>query len=1031
MNGNWSQQIRQASRLSTESTGRILLSLFIVSGFAGLIYQSVWSQYLGLTLGHAAYAQTLVLSIFMGGMALGSWFVSRRTTSWRRLIMGYGLVELLIGVVGLSFQGIFQAYTRLSQESVLPFLESETIAHAYQWISAALLILPQSLLLGATFPLLSAGYLRLAPRQDGEVLGGLYFTNSLGAALGALAATFLILPLVGLPGTVMTAACLNILVGLGAWLVSNRTGEGAPAQTPASSMPTSSAPNTENAEVRRLGRIMLIATAISGGTSFVYELGWVRMLNQALGSSLHSFELMLTAFILGLAFGGLWIRRRSSRIDDPIRYVGYAQVLMGIAALFSIPVFALSFHWVGWIMEGLAKTDNGYTLFELGTAAISLAVMFPAAFFAGMTLPLFTMALLRAGADERAIGRIYAANTLGSILGVMLMVHALIPVMGIKLGLTLAALIDAILGIYLLRTLSPARLTPGLAAAVLSLLAAAGISMSLGKVDPVVQASGVFRTGNVRLGDDKTVSFLRDGKTATVAVISDKNNTYAYASIVTNGKPDAAMTAFDRPPSEDEATMVMLGLMPLAAHPAPRDVALIGWGSGLSTHTVLGSSVPQNVETIEIEKTMVDAARVFGPRVARAYDDPRSRLRIDDARTFFSVGNRRYDAIVSEPSNPWVSGVANLFTVEFYRFLKRHLKDDGVLVQWLHAYELSDLLLATMLSALIREFPNAEIYAINRGDLLILAPKGELSRPFQEAPWRETALAAELTRVGLGSLDEVVSHRIGGGEVIRQYVRLFDAKVHSDYFPEVSLNAPRTRFKNQQADLLFELLASGLPVLDILDCRAPLPAERQISPNEINSRRDMALRVEDALRESSLSAESRKNLPARDAQNIGDALFVLWQTSAIDTPEQVRAWSLALSTLAEAVIGALPAEDLRETWKPAPAWLPAGVLRAPLAAALMRTYAATAARDPQAMLKEAEAILAMPEAENLAPQTREHLLVIAGLGAMGVGDNARLADLERDHGKNTMTRFESARSYLLAWAGSGIPACVSRSPSLK
>jgi spermidine synthase len=827
----------------------------------------------------------------------------------------------------------------------------------------------------------------------------------------------------------MTAGCLNVVVGLGAWLVSRGIRESAPSAQASSPPIPPAASSAPNDEVRRLGRVLLIATAISGGTSFVYELGWVRMLNQALGSSLHSFELMLTAFILGLAFGGLWIRRRSGRIDDPISYVGYAQVFMGIAALFSIPAFALSFHWVGWIMEGLARTDNGYTLFELGTAAVSLAVMFPAAFFAGMTLPLFTMALLRAGAGERAIGRIYAANTLGSILGVMLMVHALIPVMGVQLGLTLAALVDAILGIYLLRTLSPARLTPGLAAAVLSLLAAAGISMSLGKVDPVVQASGVFRTGNVRLDDDETVPFLRDGKTATVAVISDKNNT--HVSIITNGKPDAALTAFDRPPSEDEATMVMLGLMPLAAHPAPKDVALIGWGSGLSTHTILGSSVPQNVETIEIEKTMVDAARVFGPRVARAYDDPRSRLRIDDARTFFSVGNRRYDAIVSEPSNPWVSGVANLFTVEFYHFLKRHLKDDGVLVQWLHAYELSDPLLATMLSALISEFPNAEIYAINRGDLLILAPKGELSRPFQEAPWRETALVAELTRVGLGSPEDVVSRRIGGGEVIRQYVRLFDVKVHSDYFPEVSLDAPRTRFKNQQADLLFELLASGLPVLDILDCRAPLPAERQISSNEINSRRDTALRVEDVLREGSLSAESRKNLPARNAQNIGDALFVLWQTSAIDTPEQARAWSLALSTLAEAVIGALPAEDLRETWKPVPAWLPAGVLRAPLAAALMRTYAATAARDPQAMLKEAEAILAMPEAENLAPQTREHLLVIAGLGAMGVGDNARLADLERDHGKNTMTRFESARSYLLAWASSGIPACVSRPPSLK
>jgi hypothetical protein len=393
------------------------------------------------------------------------------------------------------------------------------------------------------------------------------------------------------------------------------------------------------------------------------------------------------------------------------------------------------------------------------------------------------------------------------------------------------------------------------------------------------------------------------------------------------------------------------------------------------------------------------------------------------------VGNRQYDAIISEPSNPWVSGVANLFTVEFYRFLKRHLKDGGVLVQWLHTYELNDPLLATMLSALIHEFPNAEVYSITDGDLLILAPKGAFSRPFQEAPWRETALAAELARVGLGSLDEVLARRIGSGEVIWQYVRLFGAQPHSDYFPEVSLNAPKTRFAHKKASLLHDLLSSELPMLDILDCRVPVSAtQKRLLPGHhmVNLRQFMALQVIDALRSGQLSSEFKKIFDPSDVQSSSHALFMVRQTSRLDTPEQIDEWSFALSTLAEATISALPAEDLRETWKPAPTWLPAGVLRAPLAAALMRVYAATAARDPQAMLQEAEAILAMPEAENLAPQTREHLLVIAGLGAMGVGDNTRLADLERHYGKNAMAPSGSTRSYLLAWADSGVPACVAR-----
>jgi len=171
--------------------GRLLLGLFVLSGFAGLVYQSIWSHYLGLSLGHAAYAQTLVLAIFMGGMALGAWAVSRFGLGWRRLILAYAVVEAVIGVLGLVFHPLFVAYMDVSQQAVYPALEAAWAVRAWQWGTAALLILPQSVLLGMTFPLMSGGYLRLAPREDGEILGGLYFSNSLGAALGALAAVFI------------------------------------------------------------------------------------------------------------------------------------------------------------------------------------------------------------------------------------------------------------------------------------------------------------------------------------------------------------------------------------------------------------------------------------------------------------------------------------------------------------------------------------------------------------------------------------------------------------------------------------------------------------------------------------------------------------------------------------------------------------------------------------------------------------------------------------------------------------------------
>ena len=1003
--------------------GPVLLLLFVASGFAGLVYQSIWSHYLGLTLGHAAYAQTLVLAIFMGGMALGAWGVSRYSGRITDLIMGYAAIELVIGVLGLIFHPVFEAYLGFSHGTVLPAMDSPALAQSYQWLSAALLITPQSILLGATFPLMSSGYLRAAPAEDGRVLGGLYFSNSLGAAAGALGATFLLLPAVGMPGTVLTAAIINILVAIGAWAVARKMrdngllGAALPAPPQAPSHEASVPPTQEKGDVARLARVMLWATFISGAASFVYEIGWVRMLNQALGTTIHSFELMLAAFILGLAFGGLWIRRRSGNIGDAVKYVGYVQVLMGVAALLSIPVFAQSFSWVGWMMGALARTDGGYTLFSLGSATIALLVMFPAAFFAGMTLPLFTMALLRAGAGESSIGRIYAANTLGAIAGVAIAVHLLIPLLGVRLAVTLAALTDAVLGLYLLRIISPARLTAGVAVALLVVAASSAVSLNYGRPDPAAQTSGVFRTGRVAI-EGTQVRYLKDGKTATISVSS----TGPSHSIATNGKPDASLTPLNMAPTTDEVTMVMAGVLPLALHPAPERVAIIGWGSGLTTHTVLGSPIPKVVDNIEIERAMHEGARLFGERVERAYEDPRSQLHVEDARTFFATGARKYDVIVSEPSNPWVSGVATLFTREFYRFLDGHLEEDGILIQWLQSYEIDDELVATMLAALIEQFPNAEIYLTNSTDLLIVARKGERA-PVSSAPWQEEVLARELARVGLGSPAELAFRRIGGPEVIANFVHLMDAPPYSDFFPKVSLEGPRARFTNRNS-LLFQTLAvNGMPVLDVLDCRAMPSREWGISDTEQSMLAEVyydAWAIAESLGTGRASAQLLAGTPSR-AESV-ETLLALSQETGEDLP--LGLWSHALGMVARASLSSIPAEEQGGLWVQ-PRWVGPGVKSHPVASLLLASYEAAALRDPEGMYRTAIRALEVDD-PRVSPVVREQILVIGMLGALGLGEGDELRRLEDAFGtpERTAGLLTPVRAYLLAWADRGVPACL-------
>lgn len=986
---------------------RLLLLLFIASGFAGLIYQSIWSHYLGLSLGHAAYAQTLVLAIFMGGMALGSWLVSYYGMRWQRLIWLYAVIELLIGIAGLAFHSVFLGYTTLSQAVVYPSLEAAPLITAWQWGTAALLIAPQTVLLGMTFPLMSSGYLRIAPKADGEILGGLYFSNSLGAALGALVATFVLLPMIGMPGAMMAGGVLNLLVAAGAWLIAKKADALGNAQNEQSNTHATKIAQADNQTGNLFLQAVLIAAAVSGATSFVYEIGWIRMLNQSLGTTVHSFELMLAAFILGLAFGGWWVRQRSQKIQDALRHAGYAQLWKGVAALISIPVFAQSFYWVGALMEATPKTDSGYAIFSLGSAGIALLVMFPAAFFAGMTLPLFTMALLRNRHGESSIGRVYAANTLGAIMGVFAATHLLIPLLGLRLAVTLAALIDIGLGFYLLRRMSTQVAVRPLGAALACSLVVFVTSLHFGKPDPHALASGVFRHGMSQLDDELQINYLRDGKTATVAFYSSGT----FGTIATNGKPDASIeTDPAKPASEDELTMIMISTIPLAAHSKPEEIAIIGWGSGLSTHTILGSNTPKVVDTIEIERAMVDGARWYGKSVQRAYFDPRSKLHIDDARTFFSTGKRSYDVIISEPSNPWVSGVAALFTQEFYGFLRSHLKPDGLLLQWLQSYEINDELMFTMVAALLEEFPHVDAYLTNTADVLLLSSMEPIA-PLELARLDSNPLRSELARVGLLSIGDYKVRKVASRSTLEALVALHGAKPHSDFYPDVSLNAPRTRFKGESVHSFMSLMKLGMPVLEITGARIPASLADQVSPNTaIDSVND---HLNAAFVRSALLDEPPFTLNEQQ-QHLKELVHLLRNASAQPlTAEQLSDWQHWLAQAADFSIGYLPEQDHQGIWLD-PQWIdleqqPESVQQ------IMAAYAAAARRDGAAMQEISLQVL--DSLTNDAPLLlREHMLINAILGALQQGDFAGALSIEQEFGRTVgVDKYGFARSYLMAW----------------
>ncbi|HWI14378.1 MAG TPA: fused MFS/spermidine synthase, partial [Burkholderiales bacterium] len=605
----------------------------------------------------------------------------------------------------------------LSFDRVFPALASPTGVEVYKYALCTLLIAPQTVLLGMTFPLMSTAIIRRDPGHSGHHLAMLYFTNSVGAALGALATAFLLLGWLGMPGTMRAAGALNLALAATVMFLSYRDRH---EMVPA----LARAPAT--ARTRELTRLFLAGAFVTGAASFIYEIAWIRMLSLVLGSSFQAFELMLSAFITGLALGGLWIRKRIDHLDDPVRYAGLIQLAMGLCALGTIFVYHQTFDWMAWALSVLQKTDEAYPLFNLFSHGIAFAVMLPATFLAGMTLPLFTHVLIRNGSGEKAIGQVYAANTVGSIAGVVIAVHLLVPQTGVKLALILGATADILLGGWLLRTCGSAfRRAQAFAAIIVGLVAATATARA-DVLQPERLSSGVYRYGKVAV-DRGHVSYYRDGKTASVAV----RTTDSTVSIATNGKPDASINLDTRtPPRDDEYTMTLLGALPLLVKPDAHRFANIGFGSGLTAEVILSHGAPSSLETIEIEPAMVAGARSFFPRVIRPYRDNRSTVHFEDAKSYFARQRRQYDVIVSEPSNPWVNGVASLFTTEFYRDTKRYLAPGGVFVQWLQLYEFDDRLVGSVLAAIGDNFSDYEVYEANDGDIVIVAvAQGRVPQP--------------------------------------------------------------------------------------------------------------------------------------------------------------------------------------------------------------------------------------------------------------------------------------------------------------
>lgn len=749
-----------------------LAGAFLLSGAAGLVHEVVWVRLLGLVFGATSLAISTVLATFMGGLAVGSYWVGRRTERLADRRRVYALLEVGIGACAILVPVILYVveplYGWLWRQFHLSFLAFSAI----RFVVAASVLLAPTVMMGATFPVL-ADYLvglrgrRLAPQW-------LYTANLAGAVLGAAAAGFFLLPVLGVRGTIAVGAAINVGVGLGV-LALPRVGELHAAKSAASLGVT-----------YRPERLLIVAAFVSGLVSLATQVAWTRVLSLVVGSTTYAFTSVLVVYLVALGVGSAWASRRGGRVArvEPDLAVAHAALglfmLAAVAAVNRLPYWYLRLYdaWEPATLAGVVAMSS--TLVWL--------VLFLPVLSAGMVLPLVLVGAVPPDArgTGAAVGRIYAVNTVGAIVGSVASGFFLIPVLGSQATLLAVSALAAAMAL----AFAFSKPTPRWVAA--AAVMAAGV-IAVGVLQRpdwnyLELHAGVFEPGRITGTVTDTLTeegertlYHREGPTASVVVVERPSG--ARVLIV-----NARVNASDTP--ADMGTQVLLAQVPLLLAPRVDEVFVLGWGSGVTAGSATVGST-ERVTAVELEPAVVQASAQFLHVNRDPLRNPRVRLYEDDARHILLASHDTYDVIISEPSQPWSAGVANVFTQDFYRLAERRLNAEGVFAQWLQLYQISFDVFRSVVATFQSVFPEVLIFKPpNSLDVVLLGSRQPLVLDVDELDrrWNVGSTREELARVGMERPEHLLGSLLLGPGIVRRMIE--GARVNTDDNMHVESHAP-------------------------------------------------------------------------------------------------------------------------------------------------------------------------------------------------------------------------------------------------
>jgi spermidine synthase len=783
-------------------------AVFAASGAAALVYEVTWTRLLTLQLGHGVAAASTVLAAFMGGLAAGSAVAGRVGTrlDGRRALRVYAGLELAIGLLALILPFELSALQPLFAAAYANGNGGTTFALLRLGVSLLLLSLPAAAM-GATFPIASRWFVQQASHAARDA-GSLYAANTIGAAAGAVVAGFVLLPSLGLSGATWVGVGLNVVAASGAWWIA-RTVTGV-------DLPAEAQSGKGKARERAGGRPWLAAAAlgISGFASLTLQVVWTRLLALILGPTTYAFSTMVGVFIAGLAIGASIGARLASRSKQPA--AGLALCLVASAACAALAALFVDRSLVS-LAVFVTRPDMTFQSVLTRQALVAVALLAPMTIAFGVAFP-FAVAVATRTDDSVSsdIGLIYAVNTAGAIAGALLTGFVLISWLGLH-GTIRASIAVSCAGalavLWFSRATGRVRLVA--AAAAISVLA---LGVSLPRWDELLLSSGAYKyASSLRTPDLETalragqLLYYREGPSGTVAVRRLAGST----SLAIDGKVDASN-------SGDMLTQRLLAHVPLLLHPNPKRAAILGLGSGVTLGSALRHPL-EHADVLEISPEVVEASRFFDNENHGALMDPRTRLIVGDGRSHLLLTRDHYDVIVSEPSNPWMAGIASLFTKEFFEAARARLAPGGVLCQWAHTYDISTADLKSIVATFTSVFPDGTLWLVGDGDVLLIGSNTPLDQRFEGigTAWQRPGVKEDLASVGVKEPFHVVSLLIAEGDRLRQWAGA--APIQTDDRAELEFSGPHTIFgrtRDDNATLLRDFAAGG---------RKPAAVEASIS----------------------------------------------------------------------------------------------------------------------------------------------------------------------------------------------------------